>query len=256
MKAEDRRVEKLVIIFCFFVSLFSACNSQPDSVHTKPETVATTTARVVQKKPIPATEATPTQELESLEMKFGAGVEDFPLVKSYDVEGMRDYLKKSNPDGKYQYILYTRKNEFGYILRDNPYKAYRNGESFLDRLENYKVHIKIEDKEILEKVMAFGSYSEEVNNPFHQEIVLVTEETGEDGITRNGFFSYSEYGIAIYIKTNGAIYIYDGDYINVDDPEVRSLFEQRFTQVRIVNGKPKGFFNINDLPSRILASMK
>ena len=61
------------------------------------------------------------------------------------------------------------------------------------------------------------------------------------------FFTYSKYGIAIYVDKNGDINVYRGNQIDLKNEEVRELFRQGYTQVRMVDGVPIGFFNINDI---------
>jgi hypothetical protein len=252
-KIDYGEVEISILLICALSFLFTACNPQPDLVHTETTPIAAATAEVVQKmNPIPAIEITPTQEIELLAMNFGLESKDVPVVNNVNVDSaMRKVSEKNGSDYPFNYFVYIENGKSKYFTWSKKYNPDRVGTTFSDQLG-----VSVDEEKIFEKVMKDSSFSEYSIKPCYQKVIYVTKETGEDGITRNGFFSYSESGIAIYIDVNNVIRIFNGNNIDVDDPEVRSLFERGYTQVRIVDGQPKGFFNINNLPSRILASMK
>ncbi|MDK2980387.1 MAG: hypothetical protein PWQ55_734 [Chloroflexota bacterium] len=194
--------------------------------------------------PYSKSEPVATEKLESLKKDFGLGDEDFPLSGGETVHNLLIMTAERYKDYPYHYVVYPSIGEPVFFSWSKAYKPEKVGETFL---EQFPGNVQgINEQKIFEKVMGSSSYSNIVDG-FYQTVILVSEETGEDGITRNGFFSYSESGIAIYIDINGFIHIYKGNNIDVDVPEVRDLFNQGYTQVRIVNGKAKGFFNINDL---------
>ena len=92
----------------------------------------------------------------------------------------------------------------------------------------------------------------------HQVAALLTRETDpDDGIERNGLYLRDEksFGAAFYIVRDKEgkiteVKAFVGNNITIQDKEARKLYEMGYTRVENIDGKLKGFFNINDLPSR------
>ena len=266
-KIDYKKIGEMSLAFSILLSISSACNRKEVVANPTLETAATETAyakaeTLEENKGIITEEKTkqtseyintpsvpvPTVEQESSPLKMDFGIESkvLPVVNGVDADtAMKKVAEKYANDYPFQYFVYVQNGESRVINWSNEYKPIKVGATFSEQLG-----IKIKEQNIFERIMEMMPYSDYSVAPCYQKVIYVTEEEGNDGVIRNGFFSYSEYGIAIYIKANGAIYVYDGDYINIDDPEVRNIFDQGYTQVRIVNGQAKGFFNIDDLTSK------
>jgi hypothetical protein len=237
---------KMVLIFCILY-LMTACSQKllitPTALEVIPTSVSTSTI-----------EATPTQELEPLQLYLGAEKKNFYRIKGYDVDQFMEYLATKNKEYPYQYVVYTDKEELGGFSWSKSYDTKKTGVGFTEQLnKGREKSITFTESEILDKILGSGYFSENSIESTYQIVVLVTREKDNNGKERNGFFTYSDYGFAIYVDedNDGKIEIWRGDNIKTSNLEIRDLFEQGYTQVRKINGKYKGMFKKGSLPDNI-----
>lgn len=261
---DNRRIGYILLVSSIILPLLNSCstktfNTNANSDRTALETsieVSTQNEKPVVEEvqsliPVPTIEDTPKEELEPLEVGFGIEAENFPIVKSRDVDDVMKYVADLGSQYPYQYFVYWEEKDYSCFYTGRLYKPEQMGTSFLSILQKGG-ELVVQEPDIFEKVMSSNSFSENSVEFFHQEVVLITTETGEDGIIRNGFFTYSKYGIALYIDEDNRenSKVWRGNEVNTDIPELRELFKQGYTQVRKIKGNYVGMFKIEDLPIR------
>ncbi len=204
------------------------------------------------KSPVPEPEKTATVEVEPLHEDFG--LESFQIynVGGYDVDLLMQYLSEKYPKYPHDYIVYTSNDDFGSYSSERSV----NSSMILDQLQKYRDDygpMIIREEKVLESVMGSGLFSDYSVKDRHQMVVLVTEEEGEDGIIRNAFYSYSSDGIVVFVDEdyNNRTLVWKGDNIDTKDPQVRSLIEEGYSNIRKKDGK---YFaigeKVGDLPQR------
>ena len=99
--------------------------------------------------------------------------------------------------------------------------------------------------EVFNVVMGSGFFSDKSVEGTHQKVVLVTEDIGQDGVVRNAFYQYGEPGIVVFVKevvnekgeTTYITNVWSGNNIETNDPQVRALIEQGYSNIRERDGK-------------------
>ena len=179
---------------------------------------------------------------------LGLSRDNFYKIYDFNVDQIMKRMTEISSEYPYHYIIYTGVGK-GLIIYGKSKPSVER--SFAKISEEGDTSFSLVEPWIFAKFMSFGYYSEFSQNSFFQTVVLVTQEEGDDGINRNGFFSYSKYGLALFIDedNNDKVIIWRGDQILIDNPEIQSLFKEGYTQVRKIDGKYIGMFNIHSLPT-------
>ena len=188
---------------------------------------------------------------------------DFRLATGYDVNQlMLEDAKQYGEEYPYQYYAFIEDHYRAWFAYPGKYKWALTGVTFLEKFESYGDGLSVAEPRLFNTVFESQTFSENSQEGTYQSVIYVTNETGEDGKERNGFFSYSEGGLAFYINedlgssdfSKEGIRIWKGNNINLNNFTVeeasiiKTLFEQGYTQVRKINDKLVGMFPINELP--------
>ena len=257
----SRRVLLSILSIASLTVFFNQAGCAPRSINleSQPTNDAPTTTEI-EITPSAISSATATvEELEPLKVNFGLDSTDFPVENNMTIDDSLSLLAETYKDKpkSYSYILCSleKPSASRFFVWSGAFVS-NSRNSFTDEFRDEGMTEIVEPK-IINAAFKVGIEAG-VFEGAHQVAALLTRaKDPDDGIERNGIYFRDEngYGVAFYIVRNDEgnitqVETFIGNNITIQDKEVRKLYEMGYTRIENIDGILKGFFNINDLPSR------